>query len=281
MVRAGAIITACVVFLSGCAFVDSPRPESESGFEIGASEKGEPAPAVSESDISNAPSAPAVAPRSFTADEIRRLQVRLRDVGLDPGPVDGIAGTKTKAAVKRFQSGCAELHGLVDGGQSSTLALNKIPNRQETLALQQQLRNAGFNPGPIDGMFGARMKSVFSHLQNGCPTAQEFAAFFDQPPDSINKSRSPATLAERPTASGSIALQSRQEAAKQLSAPVAVRPQEDIRILQLRLRDAGYDPGPFDSVMGPKTKLALQQMQASQRSAKAKTTLAARAGTQY
>jgi peptidoglycan hydrolase-like protein with peptidoglycan-binding domain len=88
-------------------------------------------------------------------------------------------------------------------------------------------------------------------------------------------------LAERPSASGAIALQSRQEAAKQPSAPVAVRPQEDIRILQLRLRDAGYDPGPFDGVMGPKTKLALQQMQASQRRGKAKNTVKAGIGVQY
>lgn len=284
MVRAGSVITACVVVLSGCAFVDSPQPESESRIEIGVIAQLEPAPVVSESDMSSATSAPAVAPKSFTPDEIRRLQVRLRDVGLDPGPVDGLAGAKTKAAVKRFQSGCAELHGLVDGGQSSasvTPAFNKIPNRQETLALQQQLRSAGFNPGPIDGVFGARMKSVFNHLQNGCPAALEFAAFFDQPADSVSKPLSPAALAERPSASGAIALQSRQEAAKQPSAPVAVRPQEDIRILQLRLRDAGYDPGPFDGVMGPKTKLALQQMQASQRRGKAKNTVTAGIGVQY
>jgi peptidoglycan hydrolase-like protein with peptidoglycan-binding domain len=223
-------------------------------------------------------------PRSFSPDEIRRMQVRLREVGLDAGPIDGIAGVKTKAAAKHFQIGCAELLGLFEEGQGSAwhvMASNKTPSRQETLVLQQQLRNAGFNPGPTDGIFRAKMKTIFTHLRNGCPTAQEFVAFLYQPADSAAKSSSPANLAERPSITRNIAMQSRQEAAKQLVAPITPRSQEEIRILQLRLRDAGYDPGPFDGVMGPKTKLALQQMQANQKSGKAKNTVTAGIGVQY
>jgi peptidoglycan hydrolase-like protein with peptidoglycan-binding domain len=62
--------------------------------------------------------------------------------------------------------------------------------------------------------------------------------------------------------------QNRVAQTKQLTAPIAAGPQEEIRILQLRLRDAGFDPGPFDGVMGPKTRLALQQFQARQRGGK-------------
>jgi peptidoglycan hydrolase-like protein with peptidoglycan-binding domain len=118
-------------------------------------------------------------------------------------------------------------------------------------------------------------------LQNGCPVAQEFAAQLDQPADATARMTVAANLPERPSATRTIPARGRMEAAKQLAAPVAVRPQEDIRILQLRLRDAGYDPGPFDGVMGPKTKLALQQMQASQRGGKAKNTITAGIGIQY
>jgi len=103
----------------------------------------------------------------------------------------------------------------------------------------------------------------------------------DQPVDATGQMTAAANLPERPSATRIIAAQSRQEAAKQLAAPVAVGSQEEIRILQLRLRDAGYDPGPFDGVMGPKTKLALQQMQAKQRSGKGKNTLTAGIGIQY
>jgi peptidoglycan hydrolase-like protein with peptidoglycan-binding domain len=243
-----------------------------------------PVAAINETEVPIARPVPAVTPRSLTPDDIRRMQVRLRDVGLDPGPVDGVAGGKTKAAFKRFQIGCAELQNLLDGGQGSMfhgVLPNKVPSRQETLAMQSQLRSAGFNPGPADGIFGAKMKTIFTHLQNGCPVVQEFVALVDQPADSTGKMTAAANLPERPSATRTIPAQGRLEAAKQLAAPISVRPQEEIRILQLRLRDAGYDPGPFDGVMGPKTKLALQQMQASRRGGKAKNTITAGIGIQY
>jgi len=34
---------------------------------------------------------------------------------------------------------------------------------------------------------------------------------------------------------------------------------EEIRLLQVQLEAAGFDPGPFDGMLGPKTKSALQQ----------------------
>ena len=88
-------------------------------------------------------------------------------------------------------------------------------------------------------------------------------------------------MPQRPSATQIIPAQSRAEAVKQLAATGAVRPQEEIRILQLRLRDAGFDPGPFDGVMGPKTKLALQQLQAKERGGKTRNALTAGIIGQY
>ncbi len=283
MSKAGLFITACVAIVSGCAFVDSPQTEVTTNA-VSAAVALEPVSVISETEVPIARAAPAITPRSLTPDDIRRMQVRLRDVGLDPGTVDGIAGGKTKAAFTRFQFGCADLQNLLDDSHNSIahgVWRDKVPNRQETLAMQSQLRRAGFNPGPADGIFGAKMKTILTHLQNGCPVAQEFAAQMDQPLNPASKRTAAVNPAERPSATGIIAAQSRLEAVKQLAAPIAVRPQEEIRVLQLRLRDAGYDPGPFDGVMGPKTKLALQQMQASQRSGKAKNTVTAGIGIQY
>ena len=284
MVKAGLIIAACVAIVSGCAFVDSQETEGTTSAGSAAVVAPQPVSAISETEVAIATAAPALIPRSFSTDDIRRMQVRLRDLGLEPGPVDGVPGDKTKAAFKRFQLGCAELQTLLDGAQGSpshAVSANKVPNREETLALQSQLRSAGFNPGPVDGIFGAKMKTIFSHLQNACPVAQEFAAQLDQPSDATARMTATANSSERPSATRTIPAQSRMEAAKQLAAPVAVRPQEEIRILQLRLRDAGYDPGPFDGVMGPKTKLALQQMQANQSRSKTKNTVTAGVGIQY
>jgi len=103
----------------------------------------------------------------------------------------------------------------------------------------------------------------------------------DRPADATGKPTAAVNLAERPSVTRMIATQGRQEVAKPLTVPVAVRPQEEIRILQLRLRDAGYDPGPFDGVMGPKTKMALQQMQSRQRGGNTKNTVTAGIGVQY
>jgi peptidoglycan hydrolase-like protein with peptidoglycan-binding domain len=56
----------------------------------------------------------------------------------------------------------------------------------------------------------------------------------------------------------------------------AASAREEVRILQLRLRDAGFDPGPFDGMMGPKTKAALEKYEASQRNQKTKASLVTR-----
>ena len=45
-------------------------------------------------------------------DEISGIQARLKNLGLTPGPIDGIDGPKTQAAVRNFQ---AEVDAKVDG----------------------------------------------------------------------------------------------------------------------------------------------------------------------
>jgi N-acetylmuramoyl-L-alanine amidase len=49
------------------------------------------------------------------AERIRAVQQRLRYLELDPGPIDGINGPRTTAAVVAFQEMCAECAGVVAG----------------------------------------------------------------------------------------------------------------------------------------------------------------------
>jgi peptidoglycan hydrolase-like protein with peptidoglycan-binding domain len=44
----------------------------------------------------------------------------------------------------------------------------------------------------------------------------------------------------------------------------AARDQEMVRQAQIALRNAGFEPGSIDGVMGPKTETALLQFQAAQ-----------------
>lgn len=267
MTKSGLIVSLCFFLASGCTVFDGSEMTSEQ--QPVAAPVAENEATASITSVQTSAPVTRVSARKFTREEVRAMQLRLRDVGLDPGPVDGRAGAKTKAAFARFQSGCSKITPLMKNsfeGTAQPAGLNqtvvRLPSRLETQTIQTQLRDAGFNPGPIDGIFGNRTRSVLAHLKAGCPMVNDFAGIFERLLGANDKQ----VLAAQPLETGSTKLQSltpagRSDATKQ----TAASPQEDIRILQLRLRDAGFDPGPFDGVMGPKTKAALQEYQVTQR----------------
>src|SRR5918992_374244 len=113
-----------------------------------------------------------------TAPKVRELQRALRKLGWQPGPVDGLFGPLTEAAVVRVQRAA----GLApDGilGPRTARALEtamRKPLRQGTgyqepdgsprvRALQAQLRGLGLEPGPVDGVFGPRTQAAVKGLQ--------------------------------------------------------------------------------------------------------------------
>ena len=273
MTRMSLIIPICVTIVSGCALFDGAEMETE--------KQALSAPVIDKDTASSATAVkadpvvvvtPALAPRRLSRDEIRRLQMRLREIGFDPGPVDGIAGSKTKRAFEKLQGGCASTAPVLEKFSSARASSTGgvLPDRTETLALQTQLRTAGFDPGPADGIFGNRTKTALAQLQTGCLAAKEFDGSLD---DGVRMVNNP-TSAAAPTATGVASVQSHlAEAAQAAVSSATSGSQEEIRILQLRLRDAGFDPGPFDGVMGPRTRLALQQYEASQSGKKIKTSL--------
>lgn len=281
MTESRLILPLCFLLASGCSLSEGPEVVTE---------KQEVVIPVTDSQTVSAPPAiavtaksvePAPAPKTFTTNEIRRIQSRLKEVGLDPGPVDGFAGGKTRVAAQRLETGCAAIKPLLENfAPAGSPNSNKAPGRHETMTLQTELRNAGFNPGPADGIFGNRSRSVLTQLQTLCPMSQEYALSFTIQTEAVTPAASTETAA-RPSKAPAVAKPARQEVVKPVSAPVSTPSQEEIRILQLRLRDAGFDPGPFDGVMGPQTKKALQEFQAAQRAGKIKSSLAAGINIQY
>ena len=98
-------------------------------------------------------------------DDVRRLQEVLALFGFDPGPVDGIFGAKTGTAVRAYQEAAGiEVDGLVGAGTRESLAERLLATgevlrkgeRGDAVELAQSLLHAaGFDPGPVDGIFGS------------------------------------------------------------------------------------------------------------------------------
>lgn len=263
----------CLAVITGCAISDNS--ETEAGKTASAAPAAEivPAPILEISD----PPVAMTAVRGLTHEEIRLLQIRLKDVGFDPGLTDGVPGAKTRAAFGRLQTSCAAWNSMAENSaQAEARALDlKLPaSGKDIQMVQRSLRGAGFDSGPVDGILGTRTKAVLMAVQSTCPKINELAnnLSFSVSVSEKQKSAEPVFTSlsnmqhnVRPSVSVDVG--------KQTSMSTAAQTNEEIRILQLRLRDAGFDPGPFDGIMGAKTRSALQRYEASQRGKKTKISL--------
>jgi peptidoglycan hydrolase-like protein with peptidoglycan-binding domain len=282
MTKNGVIIPICFIVVSGCSIFDSSEMTTEAPPVSVASEvvtESEPWQAAAEVQPATSNEAKIVPNRSISLDDIRRLQLRLQELGFNPGLVDGVAGLKTKTAFGRLETACAKLEPLSENlpvavvqASSGAATADKALSRADTTILQSQLRTAGFDPGPVDGILGPRTKSLVAMLHSSCAMAKEFQGTLDQPVLTANSE----TRTARPTEALkplTASMPARNDDIVRQTAAGQARPQDEIRILQLRLRDAGFDPGPFDGIMGARTKTALSQYEASQRTRKIKTSL--------
>jgi peptidoglycan hydrolase-like protein with peptidoglycan-binding domain len=265
-----------VFLLSACATVtedngsqvatqELPTP----GAEIRPVESNAPAPAE--------PARNEVARKIPTKQEIKSIQAQLKAAGFDPGPVDGTLGTKTTSALRRLQSGCADLKDLFENptsgilqqpwamlaGKQSATTTDSASNTDEIRLMQVRLKDAGFDVGSVDGVMGFKTKSALLRFQSGCTLVKALPAIFENQIQTSDRMPSPMSASEKqiqptskaPSATGSV----RDEAGKVNAAADNSPGKEEIRRLQAQLQAAGFDPGPSDGMLGPKTKSALQQ----------------------
>ncbi|HEX8855617.1 MAG TPA: peptidoglycan-binding protein [Thermoleophilaceae bacterium] len=134
--------------------------------------------------------------REGGSGEVRSVQRRLSRAGFDPGPIDGLYGLLTTRAVTRFQ----QSQGIaVDGkvGPQTRRALRspllepgsgyQQGGSGEVRTLQRELAHRGFQPGPVDGLYGPQTTRAVVRFQQARHLAADGVA-------------GPLTQAELPTA---------------------------------------------------------------------------------
>jgi peptidoglycan hydrolase-like protein with peptidoglycan-binding domain/DNA invertase Pin-like site-specific DNA recombinase len=115
-----------------------------------------------------------------TSPRVRTMQRALRKLGWQPGPVDGLFGPRTEAAVVRMQRAAGVVPDGILGPRTARALETAMrePLRQgmgyqepdgspRVRTLQARLRGLGLDPGPVDGVFGPRTQASVKRLQHG------------------------------------------------------------------------------------------------------------------
>lgn len=157
------------------------------------------------------------------------LQRELQAAGYDPGPLDGMSGTRFAVAITAYQ----RANNLHADGRASIALLSRLA--RENLKAG---RMAPLSPiaGPVGGPVGELAATPAPETGEG--TGRSRTAALD--PGAIPRSR----------------------AATRVPAP---RGRELVRAIQKRLGDRGYYGGPLDGSLGPKTRDAIANYQRVQR----------------
>lgn len=239
------------------------------GGEVGSTEdaaSGSGSGPSSTSTTLEVPSVPAAIPGSFV---VGALQEALVVLGFDPGPIDGLFGEATAAALAAFQA-TVELAPSGHLDEATVLALADASPVARVLAveaLQTELAELAYYTGLIDGDFGPATQEALAAFQQDSgldPTGSIDPATFDAlnaryeaevvqahilasgyeqgPPETV-----PAT--EGSEGSGEVA------DASQVLGPGDEGP--EVEELQRRLTELGYRPGAVDGRFGGATSSAV------------------------
>jgi peptidoglycan hydrolase-like protein with peptidoglycan-binding domain len=112
--------------------------------------------------------------KGSTDPAVRDLQEALKALGHDPGPVDGVFGATTEAAVKAFQ----QAKGIaVDGivGRVTWINVDEADQSEPVLKIgstglpvrraQKRMSLVGFEVGGVDGRYGTQTEAAVKQLQ--------------------------------------------------------------------------------------------------------------------
>jgi peptidoglycan hydrolase-like protein with peptidoglycan-binding domain len=112
--------------------------------------------------------------KGATGEAVRQLQSALKDLGYEPGALDGHFGTHTESAVKSFQQdrgitadgivGAITWRNIDEADQSEPI-LKKGSKGNPVRRAQSRMTAAGYDTGGVDGIFGTKTESGVKTFQ--------------------------------------------------------------------------------------------------------------------
>jgi peptidoglycan hydrolase-like protein with peptidoglycan-binding domain len=188
---------------------------------------------------------------------IRQVQQTLQNHGFRVGPVDGVMGPATQAAVKRFQqSQNLETTGQLNRQTLVALGVQRdaasTTDRQANVygpatirKVQQTLNNRGFRAGPAYGVLNADAQAALRDFQKS-ENLEPTGALNQQTLAALGMPNEPTVSVARRD-------------------PIFIVPpgSPTVRQVQQALNQRGFRTGPPDGVFGPATQMALRNFQTS------------------
>ena len=221
--------------------------------------------------------------------DVTFLQQKLAEVGLYNGPINGKFGLLTESAVKRFQlKNGLQADGIVGNNTWSKLEQhnisggqypyfgnpNQVPGLPDRFAnlpsyykvyvkkgdsgskvkyIQEELKFRGFYQGKVDGIYGLQTEDAVKSFQASRNLA--LTGLVDEA--TLRELQRPATGFELTSNLKSPSIETKQNVTTLQPGDVG----QPVKVLQSKLRDLGYNPGPIDGSYGPSTQDALRHFQ--------------------
>ena len=108
-----------------------------------------------------------VALYTATSSENKKIQQRLKELGYYYGSVDGILGSQSVSAIKKFQRDYGlSVDGIVGSKTLTALGLNTGSSGNYSVTdIQKKLKNLGYYTGSVDGIFGNKTITAVRNFQ--------------------------------------------------------------------------------------------------------------------
>jgi len=211
----------------------------------------------------------------MSGPDVLAVQQALASRGFSPGPLDGIYGPLTAAAVRAFQAAnCLPVTGItcgqtyvllgvtcltvppcpsVPGACRVLVTSNPFMSGTDVLAVQQALLSQGFSPGALDGIYGPLTATAVRNFQMSRGILVTGVVC-----DGLYSTLGITCASVPPCPVGTPIATCRE---LRLTSPFTHG--SDVAAVQIALASRGFDPAVVDGIYGPNTAAAVRALQAA------------------